>query len=359
MLLLQKISLCQFKNYPQKNFIFNENIIAVAGANGTGKTNLLDAIYFLCFTKSYFSRDAQAVQHDRQGLRIDGNFLKSNTPQTLTAIIRENNKKEFLVNDEEYKKLSEHIGKFPCVMIAPDDISLINNNSDERRKFMDTILSQINTSYLQNLIAYNKILLQRNSLLKQANEQHFMDDILFETLNEQLIERGEYIFNERKKFLAALFPLVQEVYNEIAQKDDNIHIAYESYLLNASFKQLLKENKQRDIAAQRTTSGIHKDDIYFSMNNDPFKTLASQGQKKSLLFALKLAEFSILKRNKGFSPILLLDDIFEKLDNERMHQLLNKVCVQEQAQVFITDTHQNRLEESLSKFSVSFQIINL
>lgn len=359
MLQLQKISLYQFKNYSQKNFSFNKNIIAIAGANGTGKTNLLDAIYFLCFTKSYFNRDIQVVQHNQQGLRIDGYFLQNNSEQILTAIIRENNKKEFLVNGEEYKKFSEHIGKFPCVMIAPDDISLINNNSDGRRKFIDTILSQINSSYLQNLIAYNKILLQRNSLLKQAHDGQPVDDVLFETINEQLTEKGEHIFNERKKFLTGLFPLVQKAYTEIAQKDDNIGISYESHLLTTSFKQLLKENKQRDIILQRTSSGIHKDDINISMNSQQFKSVASQGQKKSLLFALKLAEFSALKQNKNFAPILLLDDIFEKLDDERMHQLLNKVCVQEQAQVFITDTHQSRLEQALSRISVSYQLINL
>jgi recF protein len=359
MLRLQKISLYQFKNYLQKDFVFDKNIIAIAGANGTGKTNLLDAVYFLCFTKSYFNRDAQVVQHNRQGLRVEGLFVKGHSPQTLTAIIRENNKKEFLVNEEEYKKFSEHIGKFPCVMVAPDDISLINNSSDERRKFVDTILSQINTAYLQHLIAYNKLLLQRNSLLKQAQEQHAMDEVLFETLNEQLAARGDFIFNERNKFVADFFPLAEGAYNEIAQKDDNIGIAYESHLLHTPFRQLLKANRQRDIAAQRTTAGIHKDDIVFLMNGQPFKTVASQGQKKSLLFALKLAEFSILKRSKGFSPILLLDDIFEKLDNERMQQLLNKVCVQEHAQVFITDTHESRLQESLSQLPVDFQIINL
>lgn len=359
MLQLQKISLFQFKNYSQKDFFFNKNIIAIAGANGTGKTNLLDAVYFLCFTKSYFNRDVQVVQHNQHGVRIEGCFLKNNLPQTLAAIIREDNKKEFLVDDEEYKKFSEHIGKFPCVMVAPDDISLINNNSDERRKFIDTILSQINSSYLQNLIAYNKILLQRNSLLKQAHDEHLLDELLFETINKQLIEKGEYIFIERKNFLAKLFPLVQAAYSQIAKKDDNINITYESHLLNKPFNQLLKENRQRDIVLQRTSSGIHKDEINISINQQPFKSVASQGQKKSLLFALKLAEFTVIKQHKGFSPILLLDDIFEKLDDDRMHQLLNKVCVQEQAQVFITDTHQNRLEQALAKLSLSFQIINL
>ncbi len=359
MLKLEKISVYQFKNYTEKQFAFSENIIAICGLNGSGKTNLLDAIYFLCFTKSYFTKDAQTIEYNKQGLRIEGYFFKNNSPQTLTCIIRENNKKEFLLNNDEYKKFSDHIGKFPSVMVAPDDIDVINGNSDLRRKLLDTILSQVDKKYLQYLISYNKLLLQRNSVLKNINEQHQTDDFLMDTLNEQLTEKGEYIYVARKKFLEQLIPLCLNAYRHIAQSDDGIEIKYESQLMSMSFKELLHQNKQKDILLNRTSAGIHKDDIVITINQQPFKFNASQGQKKSLLFALKLAEFETLQQHNNFSPILLLDDIFEKLDTERMHHLLHRVCIENDGQVFITDTDAERVSTALKKISVPFQLIVL
>lgn len=360
MFLLQNISLYQFKNYDLKAFSFKEKVIAICGPNGSGKTNLLDAIYYLCFTRSYFNRqDAQIVKHGLPGLRLDGLFLKKDETYKVTGIIRENNRKEFLIDQSEYKKFSEHIGRFPCVMIAPDDVSLITGSGEERRKFLDTLLSQINSAYLQCLIDYNKILLQRNSLLKQMQEQHQKADLLLDTLDEQLADKGTFIFNWRKEFIADFLPKVKEAYQQIAGKSDQIELIYESQLFNQPLSVLLQLNRHRDLITQRTSAGIHKDDIQISMKDLFFKTIASQGQRKSMLFSLKLAEFTILKDQKGFSPILLMDDVFEKLDAERMHHLLFKVCVEENAQVFISDTHAERLSEHLAQLNITYQLIQL
>jgi DNA replication and repair protein RecF len=360
MLQLNSISLFQFRNYLQKNFSFTERIIGIYGSNGVGKTNLLDAIYYLALTKSYFSRtDAQNMQHGLQGLRIEGNYLLKNKAEKIVCIVRENNKKEFSLNDELYKKFSEHIGKFTCVMIAPDDVELITGSSEERRKFIDTILSQINQDYLRQLIDYNKILQQRNSLLKQIAEHGNADNILLETLSEQLSIKGEYIFLQRNIFLQKFIRLAQSFYEKISGTNDNIQLQYESQLLNGRMKELLKLNTQKDLLLQRTGIGIHKDDIDIEMNNFSFKSEASQGQKKTLLFALKLAEWQTLKTAKNFSPILLLDDVFEKLDEQRMHNLLNWVCTEDDGQVFITDTHKNRLQQQLQAIQINFQLIEL
>lgn len=360
MLRLGSISLVQFRNYVQQQFSFTERIVGISGINGTGKTNLLDAVYYLSFSKSYFSRpDNQNVYHGLAGMRLEGNYQLNDEPQQLVCILRENNRKELVLNEEVYKKFSDHIGKLPCVMIAPDDIVLITGSSSERRTFIDTLLSQINKEYLVNLIDYTRILQQRNSLLKQSAESGTMDEALLEVLNTQLIKKGNYLFTERKKFLADLLPLVASIYQRIAGKDDGLRLQYASQLLTDGFEELLKATRQKDLALQRTTTGIHRDDLLFFMGDTAFKTEASQGQRKSLLFALKLAEWQVLKEKKGFTPILLLDDVFEKLDEQRMYQLLNWVCTESDGQVFITDTHEDRLRSHLEGIDVAFQMIEL
>ncbi|MEO6540568.1 MAG: DNA replication and repair protein RecF, partial [Ferruginibacter sp.] len=256
-------------------------------------------------------------------------------------------------------KLSEHIGRFPAVMIAPDDIGLITGGSEERRRFMDTVLSQVDAEYLRQLMIYNKVLQQRNSLLKRFAEMQKTDWPLLEVLDEQLIAPGNFIYAQRKKFAAAIFPLVQKFYHLIADNDEEITLQYESRLNDSNFHELLNNFRQKDFMLQRSNAGIHKDDIGFQLNGHLFKTTASQGQRKSLLFALKLAEFELLKESKGFAPLLLLDDVFEKLDDNRMHQLLHWVCNENNGQVFITDTHRDRLEEAFKNLDTAYQVIEL
>ncbi|ANI89150.1 DNA recombination protein RecF [Arachidicoccus ginsenosidimutans] len=355
-----KISLVQFRNYMSQSFNFNKKIVGICGANGSGKTNLLDAIYYLCFTKSYFSKpDAKNAMHGLQGFRIDGIVDDSNKEQYLTCILRETGKKEFYVDDDVVKKFSSHIGRFPCVFIAPDDSTLITGGSEERRKFLDTILSQLFPDYLQELIDYNKLLLQRNSCLKNLHEQQSNNFDLLDVLDEQLANAGQKIFSCRKEFLETLIPIALQQYEAIADKDENVVMNYQSQLLDKSLLQLLKDNRQRDLYLQRTTAGIHKDDLTLLMDNEPFKQLASQGQRKSLLFALKLAEYFSIKNVKKHSPVLLLDDVFEKLDEDRMLNLLNKVCNDTDAQIFITDTHKQRLDMAFSELKQDWQMIEL
>ncbi len=360
MLQLKNISLYQFKTYLQSSFSFYERIIGICGNNGIGKTNLLDAIYYLCFTKSYFTKsDAQNVHHGAQGFRIEGNFEVNKKQEKAVCILRENGKKEFFWDNSQYEKFSAHIGKLPCVIIAPDDVQIITDGSEERRRFIDALLCQLDAKYLQYLMDYNKTLQQRNSLLKAFAERKPHDYQLLDVYDDQLVKNGIYVFEERKKFSENLLPLVQKFYLQIAGADEMVGIKYESQLFNADFENLLKQFREKDLMLQRSTVGIHKDDIEISMNGQPFKTLASQGQRKSLLFALKLAEFEILKNEKGFAPLLLLDDVFEKLDETRMQNLLDWACIQNSGQIFITDTHSERIKSHLKELSIKYQLINL
>jgi DNA replication and repair protein RecF len=360
MLILNNITVYQFKNYLQQNFSFNERIIGICGNNGLGKTNLLDAIYYLCFTKSYFTKtDSASVHHGLQGMRIEGSFTRNQETEKIVCILRENNKKEMQRNREDYKKFSAHIGQFPAVIIAPDDVDLITGSSENRRKYIDTLLSQLDPKYLQSLIDYNKVLQQRNSLLKSVADRGYLDESLLQILDEQLTTPGKFIFNYRQQFLHNYLPAVANSYGQIAGTHEPVTLNYYSPLLEDDFGKLLDTFRQRDIMLQRTTIGIHKDDIEVKMNNENFKNIASQGQRKSLLFAMKLKEFDELKSAKGFAPLLLLDDVFEKLDAGRMQNLLQQVCLDNNGQIFITDTHKERLQHALANLKVPFQLIEL
>ena len=360
MLQLHSISLFQFKNYTNQAFDFNKRIVGICGNNGVGKTNLLDAIHYLCFTKSYFTRaDASSVQQGRNGFRIEGNFALQDKPEKAVCILRETGKKEFMVNDQSYDKFSQHIGHYPCVVIAPDDATLITGGSEERRKFLDSMLSQLDEAYLQNLITYTKVLQQRNSLLKAFAESGNRNFALLDVLDQQLIKPAEHIFNKRKDFLISFLPTVKHLYLDIARQQEDISMFYESELLEARFEELLAATRQKDCLTQRTTSGIHRDNIEINLGTQAFRTIASQGQRKSLLFALKLAEMEVLKKEKGFPPLLLLDDVFEKLDEDRIGNLLQRVCTENEGQVFITDTNEERLREHLEELGMSYQLISL
>jgi len=375
MLRLNSISLVQFKNYRQRSLQFTERIVGISGPNGIGKTNLLDAIHYLCFTKSYFTRvDAQNILKGHEGFRLEGEFRIWDKREQAVCILRETGKKEFSVNDRLYEKLSQHIGHYPSVIIAPDDIQIITGGSEERRRFVDTLLAQVDANYLQQLIVYNKVLQQRNSLLRSfaepgrhpaaSNSNEGLS--LLSVLNDQLTKPGDRIFDRRKQFLVEFLPLVKQRYNEIAKqlarKDiltEHVSLFYNSDLLQTSFTEILAACQSKDIMAMRTTNGIHRDDLEFNLNELPFKNIASQGQRKSLLFALKLAEMEVLNKEKGFAPLLLLDDVFEKLDEERIANLLRRVCVENDGQVFITDTNEQRLVQHLTPLDQPFQLIEL
>ncbi len=359
MLFLDSISILQFKNYVSRQFAFDQSVVGIYGKNGVGKTNLLDAIHYLCFTKSYFSRlDAVNVHQGMNGFRLEGDFRLNDQVQKIVCVLRETGKKELSLNNNVYEKFSHHIGKFPAVVIAPDDIRLIIGGSEERRTFIDMLMSQLDSEYLQSLIGYNKLLQQRNSLLRAINEGRGRSDVL-DVIDEQIIPYGNSIFQKRQAFMLAFLPGVKKLYNEIATQNEHISVVYESQLEEGSFEELLSLNRPRDLSTCRTTFGPHRDDLSLQLTGQPFKNIASQGQRKSLLFALKLAEMNELHERKGFAPILLLDDVFEKLDEERVASLLRRVCSENQGHIFITDTNGDRLQQHLEKAAKSFQLLQL
>ncbi len=352
--MFKEIAITQFKNYRYIKQVFNERVIGICGKNGIGKTNLLDALYYLGFTKSYFSRtDGNLVHYGTEGFRIEAKFDLDH----LLAVYRGVAKKEISVNGVAHAKVAAHIGKYPMVFIGPDDTALITEGGEERRRFLDTLISQIDATYLTQLIVYNKVLQQRNSMLKQFAETGKKDYTLLEVMNEQLIAPGNYIYKKRQQICDELIPEVLALYNDIAQNNEILGIVYESPLQEQDFAALLQKRLEKDCMLQRTTQGPHKDDFVFTLGETVFKTSASQGQRKSLLFALKLAEFNLLKKYLNKVPTLLLDDVFEKLDAQRMQQLLQQVCVANKGQVFITDTHQERLTLALQDLDLAFQII--
>lgn len=329
--------------------------------NGRGKTNLLDAIHYLCFTKSYFTRqDALSTHHGHSGFRIEGSFQLQGKDETAVCILRENGKKEFSVDDVLYTRFSKHIGRYPCVVIAPDDVQLIIGGSEERRKFIDTLLAQLDAAYLQSLISYMKILQQRNSFLRSWQDGYGNRDLsVLDILDEQLVAEGNQLFRKRRDFLIHFLPMAKQLYNEIARHYEPVNFIYESELADMPFDELLLQNRQKDLMLQRTSAGVHRDDLIFNFGEQPFKNIASQGQRKSLLFALKLAEMEILKKEKRMVPLLLLDDVFEKLDEERIGNLLQRVCNESDGQVFITDTNCARLESQLQQLNHKYQLIRL
>lgn len=356
---INHINLTQFRNAHSAAFSFENRITAICGLNGTGKTNLLDAVYYLCFTKSYFNKtDSSAVEKGSNGFGLHGSFSLSANIIPVSIILRESGKKELLVDQEPITPFSSHIGKFPVVFIAPDDVILITGASEERRKFIDTLLCQLDQDYLLQLIRYNKFLQDRNKYLKNVAGS-FVDTILLDSFDEQLVQSGIFLLKKRTAFLEVFIQSVVDSFAFISTEKEKPSLLYMPSTSVAEYQSAMLKARQKDILLQRTSVGVHRDDIDIVMNEMPFKQAASQGQKKSMLFALKLASFNALKLHFGYEPILLLDDIFEKLDQERLSRLLDWVCIQNNGQVILTDTHHERVNDALSDISLPFQLINL
>lgn len=359
LLQLTSLSLIQFKNYRKRSFDFEKRIISITGNNGVGKTNILDAIYYLCFAKSYFNvQESLNVLHGCEGFRLEGTFRKNGKTEVLHCVYK-GGKKELVLDGEAYRRFSRHLGRFPAVIISPDDAVLIRGGSEQRRRFLDTLLSQLDGEYLDDLIVYQKILQQRNGLLRNTPSGRSPDRELLTVLDQQLCTHGNRISEKRKDFFPSVEGRVRDLYAEISGSGERIGIVYESTLLHTPMNLLLERNLRRDLQLQRTTDGIHHDDLVLLLDGYPARQTASQGQRKNFLFALKLAQYELLRFHKGFPPLLLLDDLFEKLDHGRVARLVRLICGPGFGQVFITDTEASRLKEAFADEIEQVQLISL
>ncbi|GGC19764.1 DNA replication and repair protein RecF [Parapedobacter defluvii] len=351
---LKKLSVLNFKNYTEATLQFTREVNAFTGANGAGKTNLLDAIHYLSLCKSYFNPvDSQQIKQGEDWFMVQGEFDKDGQLDLVACSLKRNQKKQFKKNKKEYTRLADHIGQFPLVMISPNDSAIVTEGSEERRRFVDNVISQTDLPYLDRLIAYNRCLMQRNSLLKQASRGGVLDKGLLDVLDAQLVELGLPIFEKRRAFMDEFIPEFNRHYGFLTETAESVSLTYESQLMGGNFAELLKQHLDRDRALERTTVGIHKDDLQFTIHVDmPLKKFGSQGQQKSFLIALKLAQYSFLYRQKGFKPLLLLDDIFDKLDDHRTRKLMQMVSADDFGQIFLTDTDAvriNRIFEEINR----------
>jgi len=357
---LEQITLINYKNISEANFIFDHKINCFVGKNGVGKTTVLDAIYHLAFGKSYFNPLAvQNIKHESDFFLIDGVFNKNLRQEQIVCSLKKGQKKILKRNGKIYEKFSEHIGQIPLVMISPADADLISEGSEVRRKFMDGVISQWDKNYLNQLIDYQKIISQRNALLKYFALNHTFDAVTLQIYNEQIAPLADQIFQKRKEFIALFEPIFQKHYQTISEGSENIQLTYDSHLFESPMLALFNAHINKDRALQYTSVGIHKDDLHFKIDEYPIKKFGSQGQQKTYLIALKLAQFDFLTQEGGEKPILLLDDVFDKLDAHRVSQLVAMVNNNQFGQIFITDTHAERTEEVVKQTQQSYQMIVL
>ena len=358
---LQELKLTNFKNCQSADLFFSEKINCFVGLNGAGKTNILDSIYYLAFCKSYFTvSDKQNICHGNDFFAINGDFVSAHgETMTISCVQRESSKKSFKCNKKEYERLADHIGKIPLVMISPYDRDLINGGSELRRKFVDGVISQFDAVYLGNLLNYNKTLLQRNTLLKSFAENRCFDSDLLSLWDEQLVKYAAPVFERRREFVAEFLPVFQRYYDIVSGTSEMVDISYESSLHNKPLEALLLENRDKDKFSTYTNAGIHKDDFIFNIDSHQVKRYGSQGQQKSFVVAIKLAQFEFFYNKIGFKPILLLDDVFDKLDDNRVAQLVKLVGNEHFGQVFISDTQRQRIQFLLDNIEGKHKIFNV
>ena len=359
-MLLKSISLVNYKNFDSQSFEFNQKVNCFVGPNGIGKTNILDAIYHLSFGKSYFNPIAtQNIKHGEDFFVVDGRYMKGNRDEKIVVSLKKGHKKIIKRNAKAYERFSDHIGFLPLVIISPADRDLITEGSDMRRKFIDGVISQSDKIYLENLIQYNKILGQRNALLKYFSNNNTFDNDAIEVYNTQLSEFGAEIHKKRQAFIEAFTPIFLKQYKAISNQNEAVSLHYKSQLNEQPLDTLLKTQINKDRVLQYTSVGIHKDDIEFNIGEYPIKKFGSQGQQKSFLIALKLAQFDIIKSQSGTTPILLLDDIFDKLDEQRVERIIGMVNDESFGQLFISDTHADRTKKAVKNTHNSFEIFQL
>lgn len=359
-MLLKTLSLLNYKNFDSADFQFDPKINCLVGNNGVGKTNVLDSIYHLSFGKSYFNPvTSQNIKHNADFFVVEGTFEKNEKKEQIVVSAKRGQKKLIKRNNKLYEKLREHIGFIPTVIISPADRDLIIEGSETRRKFIDGVISQSDNLYLDSLINYGKILAQRNSLLKYFSANNSFDRDTLHVYDEQLKEYGEVLYKKRKEFLKVFIPIFQKRYASISNDREEVLVNYKSQLEQSDFLELFRQNLQKDMALQYTGVGIHKDDLSFEIAGHPIKKFGSQGQQKSFLVALKLAQFDFMKNLSQVSPILLLDDIFDKLDEHRVAHIVELVATDELGQLFISDTHAERTEKVVAETGQSYKMFRL
>ncbi len=357
---LENLSLLNYKNFETVSFQFDSKINCLVGNNGVGKTNVLDAIYHLSFGKSYFNPlTVQNIKYGEEFFVIEGNYTKKNREEKIIVSAKKGHKKVIKRNGKSYNRFSEHIGFLPLVIVSPTDRDLIMEGSDTRRKFIDGVISQGDSNYLQTLLNYNKVLTQRNSLLKYFAINNTYNQETLDIYNLQLHDLGTTIFEKRKEFLEEFMPIFLKRYQSISNSKESVTLTYKSQLNEKELLVLLEENSAKDKITQYSNYGIHKDDLNFEIEEHPIKKFGSQGQQKSYLIALKLAQFDFIKAHSKVNPILLMDDIFDKLDELRVAQIISLVKNEDFGQLFISDTHSDRTENVIKKIHQSYKMFKL
>ena len=358
-MILKRISILNYKNLEQVELDFSGKMNCFIGQNGMGKTNLLDAVYYLSFCKSATNPiDSQNMMHHQDFFVIQGFYeTEMGDTEEIYCGMKRRQKKQFKRNKKEYTRLSDHIGFIPLVMVSPSDAELISGGSEERRRFMDVVISQYDKEYLEALIRYNKALLQRNTLLK--SEQAF-DEELMEVWEEMMAASGEVVYRKRCAFIEEFIPIFQAFYSQISQHKETVDLVYESHAQQGNLAQLLKDSRQRDQIMGYSLKGIHKDDLLMQLGDYPIKKEGSQGQNKTYLIALKLAQFDFLRRTGSHTtPLLLLDDIFDKLDASRVEQIVKLVSGDKFGQIFITDTNRDHLDQIMQKIEGEYKVFSV
>lgn len=358
-MILKRISILNYKNLEQVELDFSTKMNCLIGQNGMGKTNLLDAIYYLSFCKSANNPiDSQNIKHDQNFFVLQGSYVTElGDVEEVYCGLKRRQKKQFKRNKKEYSRLSDHIGFIPLVMVSPADAELIAGGSEERRRFMDVVISQYDRDYLSALIRYNKALTQRNTLLKAEEEP---DNELMEVWEEIMTMAGEVVYRKRKEFVNEFIPVFQTFYSSISQGQEQVSLSYESHADNGNLLQQLKDNRQRDRIMGYSLKGVHKDDLVMQLDSYPIKREGSQGQNKTFLIALKLAQFDFLRRTgSNTTPLLLLDDIFDKLDASRVEQIVKLVSGNRFGQIFITDTNRDHLDKILEKVHGEYKVFSV
>ena len=361
-MILERLSILNYKNIAEATLEFSPNINCLIGHNGVGKTNVLDAIYYLSFCRSLQTPvDSQVMRHDADFLMLDGEYstlYTLNSTLNITCGMKRGQKKHFKRNKKEYRRLSEHIGLIPLVMVSPGDTYLIEGNSEERRRLMDMVISQYDPMYMEELMRYNKALTQRNTLLRMEDREP--DPEVMDILEEQMAKDGEVVFQKRSAFVEALLPVFQHYYQIISQEREQVGLSYVSHCQRGPLLDVIRRDRQKDRAVGYSLHGIHRDDLEFTLGGHPMKREGSQGQNKTYVIALKLAQFNMLKRTASqTTPLLLLDDIFDKLDADRVEQIVNLVASDEFGQIFITDTNREHLDRILSTSNMDYKVFHV